>query len=254
MLCCPEVGILCIALERKEVSKMAQYVVDMQMEKQEKFYFIREKESMDIVLLPSKYLMHKKRSRISPNTIRRSAFALSYYLNYMDENQLHLDDVYQMKYAEQHEHFTDFLIWLKAGEHSREEYSKLPNNETCNAYLKEVFRFYTFMERENGQSESLKVLSDAQTIVRNSVGVRRVLNRKSFHGYLKEKGHQGKTIEQDKIVSLLQECANCRDQVLLLLLAETGFRIGELLGVRYGEDIDYNGSKYDCWRKRRSQL
>lgn len=40
---------------------MAQYVVDMQMEKQEKFYFIREKESMDIVLLPSKYLMHKKR-------------------------------------------------------------------------------------------------------------------------------------------------------------------------------------------------
>lgn len=50
---------------------MAQYVVDMQMEKQEKFYFIREKESMDIVLLPSKYLMHKKRSRISPNTIRR---------------------------------------------------------------------------------------------------------------------------------------------------------------------------------------
>ena len=239
MLCCPEVGILCIALERKEVSKMAQFVVDMQMEKQEKFYFIREKESMDIVLLPSKYLMHKKRSRISPNTIRRSAFALSYYLNYMDENQLHLDDVYQMKYAEQHEHFTDFLIWLKAGEHSREEYSKLPNNETCNAYLKEVFRFYTFMERENGQSESLKVLSDAQTIVRNSVGVRRVLNRKSFHGYLKEKGHQGKTIEQDKIVSLLQECANCRDQVLLLLLAETGFRIGELLGVRYGEDIDY---------------
>lgn len=181
----------------------------------------------------------KKRSKISPNTIRRSAFALSYYLNYMDENQLHLDDIYQMKYAEQHEHFTEFLIWLKAGEHSREEYSKLPNNETCNAYLKEVFRFYTFMERENGQSESLKVLSDAQTIVRNSIGVRRVLNRKSFHGYLKEKGHQGKTIEQDKIVSLLQECANCRDQVLLLLLAETGFRIGELLGVRYMEDIDY---------------
>ena len=38
---------------------------------------------------------------------------------------------------------------------------------------------------------------------------------------------------------MLQECANCRDQVLLLLLAETGFRIGELLGVRYMEDIDY---------------
>ena len=91
--------------------------------------------------------------------------SLSYYLNYMDENKLHMDDVYQMKYARNSmEHFTDFLIWLKAGEHSREENPKLPNNETCNAYLKEVFRFYTFMEREYGQSESLKVLSDAQRL------------------------------------------------------------------------------------------
>lgn len=95
------------------------------------------------------------------------------------------------------------------------------------------------MEQENKHSGNLKVLSDTQMIVRNSIGIRKILNRKSFRGYLKEKGHQGKTIEQDKIVELLQECANSRDQVLLLLLAETGFRIGELLGVRYAEDIDY---------------
>ena len=230
---------------------MAKYIVEMQMDKQEKFYFIRENESGDIVYLPSKYLMHKKRSKISPNTIQRSAFALSYYLNFLDEKQLCLDDIYQMKYIEQHEHFTDFLIWLKAGMHSREDYLKLPNNETCNAYLKEVFRFYTFMEQENKHSESLKVLSDTQMIVRNSIGIRKVLNRKSFRGYLKEKGHQGKTIEQDKIVVLLQECANSRDQVLLLLLAETGFRIGELLGVRYAEDIDYEKHiiyELDCYK------
>ena len=115
-----------------------------------------------------------KRSKISPNTIQRSAFALSYYLNFLDEKQLCLDDIYQMKYIEQHEHFTDFLIWLKAGMHSREDYLKLPNNETCNAYLKEVFRFYTFMEQENKHSESLKVLSDTQMIVRNSIGIRKV--------------------------------------------------------------------------------
>ena len=229
---------------------MAKYIVEMQMDKQEEFYFIRENESGDIVYLPSKYLMHKKRSKISPNTIRRSAFALSYYLNFLDEKQLCLDDIYQMKYIEQHEHFTDFLIWLKAGMHSREDYLKLPNNETCNAYLKEVFRFYTFMEQENKHSESLKVLSDTQMIVRNSIGIRKVLNRKSFRGYLKEKGHQGKTIEQDKIVVLLQECANSRDQVLLLLLAETGFRIGELLGVRYAEDICHCLRGDGCCSKR----
>lgn len=232
-------GILCIALEGKEVGKMAQYVVGVQKERNKKYFFIRDAESMDIVLLPSKYLMHKMRSKISPNTIKRSAFAISYYLNYMEECQLHLEDVYQMKYAKQHEHFTDFLIWLRSGVHSREAYTKVPNNETCNAYLKEVFRFYNFLERENNYTQGLKVLSDAQMIVRNSIGIRRVINRKSFHGYLPEKGHQGRTIEQDKILSLLQSCTNCRDQVLLLLLAETGFRIGEILGIRYAEDIDY---------------
>ena len=108
MLCCPEVGILCIALEGKEVSEMAQICSRHADGKTGKILFYPGEEALDIVLLPSKYLMHKKRSKISPNTIRRSAFALSYYLNYMDENQLHLDDIYKMKYAEQHEHLQTF--------------------------------------------------------------------------------------------------------------------------------------------------
>ena len=41
---------------------MARYIVDSQIDNHEKYYFIREQESQDIVLLPSKYLMHKKRS------------------------------------------------------------------------------------------------------------------------------------------------------------------------------------------------
>ena len=49
---------------------MARYIVDSQIDNHEKYYFIREQESQDIVLLPSKYLMHKKRSKLSPNTIR----------------------------------------------------------------------------------------------------------------------------------------------------------------------------------------
>ena len=39
---------------------MARYIVDLQMENHEKFYFIRDLESRDIVLLPTKYLMHKR--------------------------------------------------------------------------------------------------------------------------------------------------------------------------------------------------
>ena len=38
---------------------MARYIVDSQIDNHEKYYFIREQESQDIVLLPSKYLMQK---------------------------------------------------------------------------------------------------------------------------------------------------------------------------------------------------
>ncbi len=34
-----------------------------------------------------------------------------------------------------------------------------PNNGTCNAYLKDVFRFYLFIEEEYQQFGELKVLS-----------------------------------------------------------------------------------------------
>ena len=40
---------------------MAKYIVEMQMDKQEKFYFIRENESGDIVYLPSKYHWNQNR-------------------------------------------------------------------------------------------------------------------------------------------------------------------------------------------------
>ena len=78
---------------------MARYIVDSQIDNHEKYYFIREQESQDIVLLPSKYLMHKKRSKLSPNTIRRSAGAISYYLNYIDETGIQLDDVWAVSYT-----------------------------------------------------------------------------------------------------------------------------------------------------------
>ena len=49
----------------------------------------------------------------------------------------------------------------------------------------------------------------------------------------------GRTIEKDNIVILLEACVNSRDQLMLLLLSETGFRIGEILGIKYTQDIDY---------------
>ena len=89
------------------------------------------------------------------------------------------------------------------------------------------------------QTEQLSVLSYNQMIVPNAAGVKRILRFKAFKGYLKEEERKVRAAEKCEIVRILESCTNCRDQVLILLTSELGFRIGEVLGIDYTKDIDY---------------
>lgn len=218
---------------------MRQYAVGTIAEGATKYFFIRDCETMDIVLLPSKYLKHKTRANRSPNTVRRSAFAICYYLEYLKEIPIEIPEVYKLDYEKQSEHFVDFLHWLKAGNHKKDNNLREINNGTCNAYLEDVFRFYLFVEAEYEQLGSLKVLSYNYHIAANAVGVQKKLRYQSFKGYLKAEERKVRPAEHEEIITILQACTNCRDQLLILLIAETGFRIGEILGVDYVHDIDY---------------
>ena len=51
---------------------MKRYKVEMQREGSVKYFFIRDMETLEIVLLPSKYLMHQVRANRSPNTMAES--------------------------------------------------------------------------------------------------------------------------------------------------------------------------------------
>ena len=79
----------------------------------EKYFFIRNLETMSIEELPSKYLMHKIKCKRSPNTVKRTAFSICYYMKYMAEKEMELTEVYQLDYEKQTEHFVEFLYWLK---------------------------------------------------------------------------------------------------------------------------------------------
>ena len=68
---------------------------------------------------------------------------------------------------------------------------------------------------------------------------RRTIRSRSFKGYLKEEERNVRAAERNEIVTILEACTNCRDQVLILLTSELGFRIGEILGIDYTKDIDY---------------
>ena len=54
---------------------MRRYELEKEREGSTVYFFIRDVETLDIVLLPTKYLMHKIRSKCSPNTVRRSSGA-----------------------------------------------------------------------------------------------------------------------------------------------------------------------------------
>lgn len=62
---------------------MKRYTVETMQEGTRWFYYILDGETLDIALLPSKYLKHKTKSNLSPNTIRRYAFSLCCYLEYL---------------------------------------------------------------------------------------------------------------------------------------------------------------------------
>ena len=177
---------------------MRRYELEKEREGSTVYFFIRDVETLDIVLLPTKYLMHKIRSKCSPNTVRRSALAILYYLEYIHEKKKELTDVYQMPYVEQTNHFVEFLYWLKAGKHTRDKNHRSPNNGTCNAYLKDVFRFYLFIEEEYQQFGELKVLSYNYFVAVDAVGVKKSIRSKSFKGYLKEEEHKARAAKKDE--------------------------------------------------------
>lgn len=232
--------ILCIEERSKERGKpMQTYEVESYSKGNQTYYQIRCREDGLPVKLPTKYLEHKTKANCSPNTVKRIAFSLSYYLNFLQEQNLTVGEVCNLSFDRQHSHFSDFLWWLKRGAHREKIKKKLPNHATCNAYLKNVFGWYQFLELTEHQYASLKVLESHIVTFSNSIGVRISAVRKVFRGYFPEDDSIGRTIEQENLLTLLEACRNLRDQVLLLLLAETGFRIGEMLGVWYTQDIDY---------------
>ena len=191
---------------------MRAYEVEMIRDGKVKYFFIRNMETMEIELLPTRFLTHKTRAQESPNTVGSLARSICYYMNFCDGRQMGFTDVCQMDYEAQFNHFTDFLQWLKAGNHTK-NLKKTPRNRTCNTYLKRRLRF------------------------------------RSFAGYLKEEEREVRAAEKNEIVTILEACTNCRDQLLILMASELGFRIGELLGIDYTKDIDYeNHSVRVCFR------
>lgn len=220
---------------------MKRYSVETAVEAATRYFYIQDCETMEMELLPSKYLMHKVKSNRSPNTEKRSAFALCYYLEYLSEKQMEIPEVCLLAYDEQNEHFVRFLYWLKTGRHKKEnDISKQWNLQRIFKRCVQVLSFYG-----GGRSR-----------IREPPGPVLRADHRSECSWCKT-CTEGKSIWRVP-ESGREECPGGRagrdrvdpeslHQLLILLIAETGFRIGEILGVSYTRDIDYGNHTIRVW-------
>ena len=213
------------------------YIVECQETMGNQVYWITNSDTLALDKLSSKYLKHKTNLHRSPNSVRSIAYALSYYLTFLEKNNMSIVDVFKLQYADQYAHFSDFLSWLKRGEHCATK--KIPKNNTCNAYLAAVLGFLMFAVYEDVVDEGLKVYRGRDMTYYNSAGVRSRQYVYRFDGYLPKNEHRSRTMAGNNLIKLINACTCIRNKLMLMLLAETGLRIGELLGVDYTKDIDF---------------
>lgn len=212
------------------------FKVDMVQDKGTQYYLIRDLSDYSSPDMVNRFLVHQITAGKSPNTAKARAFAVSYYMTYLDTKGMAQADVLQLPFAEQLEHFHGFLVWLKAGLHK--ENSKPTGNATCNTYLRSVFSLYDFVALQY-KMEALKITGEEQRSLYNSTGIGIKVHGRSFKGFLRETDPKRPIIAKSQIKEMVSVAENLRDKLLILVLAETGCRIGECLGIRYTTDLDY---------------
>ena len=74
---------------------------------------------------------------------------------------------------------------------------------------------------------------------------------------LKEEEHKARAAKKDEIVEILKACTNIRDRLLMLLLAETGYRIFRYYPRKYsqtglsGAEVVFGTLRYTDLKSRR---
>lgn len=194
-------------------------------------------DSLGRIVQPvKKYLIYLRNIESSPNTIRSYAGHLAKFWQYLEKRGLNWRSI-------GFKELSSYMTWLRYSDRSdlHETLSEpLRARSTVNTMLTVVYNFYEFQRRSgltagfNGYKyEHAKRGSYKPFLHHLSKGksVKTKLVR------LKEPKKRPKTLDQEDIKAIVGACGCKRDQFLVTLLANTGMRIGQALGLRHS-DID----------------
>jgi integrase/recombinase XerD len=184
------------------------------------------------------FLAHLQALDRSPTTVRTYATSLKLWLQFLEPMGVAVDEASL-------ENVSRFVAWLRA---PADNVAVLPGGSgrccaaTVNRHLAALFSFYDYRAR-NGV-----------VLAQSLVDWRRV-NRGGYRPFLhhvtagratatrplrlRQPRRLPRTLTDEQILTLVEACEHLRDRFLLVLLAETGMRIGQALGLRHADFVSH---------------
>jgi len=192
----------------------------------------------EVVAPVEAYLAHLQALDRSPTTARAYAISLKLWYEFLSIVRVNWDKA-------RAEHVSRFVAWLRAPADNvvvLEGGSARRCAATVNKHLAALFSFYDYHAR-NGVALAQALVEwrrssrgGYKSFLHHVVGDRPLPTRPLR---LRQPRRLPRTLGADQVVTLVEACEHLRDKFLLCLLAETGMRIGQALGLRHSDFVSH---------------
>lgn len=195
----------------------------------------------EMVMPVMKFIKYKDNTGTARNTLRSYCYALKLYFEFLEQKEISYTNVGIDELA-------GFVRWLQNPfQHvkvtSIHNTSKKRKARSINIYLDKVYAFYDYLMRHEDYS------MDLSERLKRQVSASRSNFKNLLHHTLKNKVKNIKILKlkvpkeilkvlsSDQVQTLIDACSNIRDKFLLVLLYETGMRIGEAFSLHLSDIV-----------------
>ena len=184
------------------------------------------------------YLAHLQALDRAPTTARAYATSLKLWIEFLNGIQVGWDEA-------QAGHVSRFVAWLRAPADNvvvMDGGSARRCPATLNRHLAALFSFYDYHARNGVELAQALVAwrrsnrGGYKPFLHHVTAGRPVATRPLR---LRQARRLPPTLTADEVLALVEACHHLRDRFLLVLLAETGMRIGQALGLRHSDFVSH---------------